>query len=519
MAGIGGQYESSTVLQRVASHTNLAIQRRNSGRKKETFWYCSENCSFPGPWRVGLTRCISCGHDRCRLCPFEEVHIIRDTYPLPSPGEYVPADSERKIPVKQAEARAYREAVAAVDAQSSVGSTEDLAAESDPSLVGSIESEIRSDGEISFIQGDAGIEGYSLVDYERIGTLSTAVARLMLKSFLVDISGKSRTKTGTEEGSSSKHEGHNSQASSTSSTSPVTIRPSRKRSPRLQDDREDPEDHEEDGRAKRPCRLDANEGPGGRLLACPYYRFDSNRYSQRNISELSYRGCSSVVIRGISRLKQHLYRVHRRPEYYCGSCYCVLEDQNQLDAHAKQRPPCNIAETPKFQEQMNRDQMNSIKRRSVRKEAQPEWLKIYKILFPNAASPPSLYAYADNDSNEIVQAALRQFEAEGPTLLSTLVQDYMHDHATLDDHTDTILEQALELAGSRLISLLRARLDGLQPPSGNSERASRTESHSPEATVEAPTGTGAELPELGDILDLDDLDFDLQQWLNTDSLG
>jgi len=166
---------------------------------------------------------------------------------------------------------------------------------------------------------------------------------------------------------------------------------------------------------------------------------------------------------------------------------------------------------------MNRDQVNSIKRRSVRKDALTEWLNIYKILFPAAVPPPPSQAYAD--SNETVREALRQFEAEGPTLLLSLVQGYMHDHATLDNHTDTILEQALELAGSRLISLMRARFEGLQPASGTSDHASRTESQLPNTAAEGTTGTDADLPEIGDILDLDNFDFDVQEWLDPDSLG
>jgi hypothetical protein len=71
----------------------------------------------------------------------------------------------------------------------------------------------------------------------------------------------------------------------------------------------------------------------------------------------------------------------------------------------------------------------------------------------------------------------------------------MHDRATLDDHTDAILEQALELARSRLKSLLRARLEGLRPVSATSEYASRTELQTPNPTVEVATGTGTDLPD------------------------
>ena len=490
------------------------MQASDSRLKGEKFWFCSENCSYPGPWTDVFTRCITCGHHRCHRC-VEELHIIRDTLPLPE--SFSVAKSESNISVEQAEAIVSSESMTTEAAQSAMVSAEGFRAGSGPSLVDSIESQISSDGEMSFVQGDDDIEGYSSVNIVLMGTLSTALARLMLKSFFVYRFRKVFSKTTTEGEQSSKNEGQSSQAPSTSSASSANVRPSRKRFSKPQEDGEDHEEQREDGRAKLPCRSGVEKGPSSRLLACPYYRFDHDRYSHRNISELHYRGCSSVVIRDISRLKQHLYRIHRRPEYYCGSCYCVLDDQNQLDAHAKQRPACDVAESPKFQEKMNRDQVNSIKRRSVKKYALTEWLNIYKILFPAAVPPPPSHAYAD--SNETVREALRQFEAEGPTLLLTLVQGYMHDHATLDDHTDSILEQALELAGSRLISLMRARFERLQPASGTSDHASRTESQLPNTAAEGTTGTDADLPEIGDILDLDNFDFDVQEWLDPDFFG
>lgn len=39
------------------------------------------------------------------------------------------------------------------------------------------------------------------------------------------------------------------------------------------------------------------------LLACPFYKFDRQRYSEVNLVEKEYRGCSSVYITDISRLK------------------------------------------------------------------------------------------------------------------------------------------------------------------------------------------------------------------------
>lgn len=41
----------------------------------------------------------------------------------------------------------------------------------------------------------------------------------------------------------------------------------------------------------------------GRLIACPYTRYDPIRYSERNMAEKHYRGCSSCFITDIPKLK------------------------------------------------------------------------------------------------------------------------------------------------------------------------------------------------------------------------
>jgi hypothetical protein len=50
---------------------------------KELFWYCSEDCYYPGPWRSALTRCVTCEHDRCQYCK-EKWFDIRDGVPITS---------------------------------------------------------------------------------------------------------------------------------------------------------------------------------------------------------------------------------------------------------------------------------------------------------------------------------------------------------------------------------------------------------------------------------------------------
>ena len=72
------------------------------------------------------------------------------------------------------------------------------------------------------------------------------------------------------------------------------------------DDQESADSSGDDGR-KRQRRVthatdDGVQGPG-RLLACPFYKYDCRRYSEFNHLEKEYRGCSSVYMTSIPRLK------------------------------------------------------------------------------------------------------------------------------------------------------------------------------------------------------------------------
>lgn len=191
-----------------------------------------------------------------------------------------------------------------------------------------------------------------------------------------------------------------------------------------------------------------------RIYACPYYRNDCIRYSARNIEERAYRGCSSVFLRDIPRLKQHLYRVHRRPENYCGSCYSVFDSQGESEAHTRQRPVCENAEDP-FREKMDKDQMKEIKKRNIGMTPHAEWFKIYVTLFPGAVEPPESHAYAVYESAAPVQDLLAIFEAEAPAMLNRFHAEYVASRVVLDERDQEVWDEGHAYAVSRLVDAFR----------------------------------------------------------------
>ncbi|KAK4938129.1 hypothetical protein LTR10_021369 [Elasticomyces elasticus] len=152
------------------------------------------------------------------------------------------------------------------------------------------------------------------------------------------------------------------------------------------------EDDEENGAGtpkKIKQELEAAQAPE-KLFACPYCKFDKPRYSERNVHEKHYRGCASGYWPDISRLKQHLYRVHWR-KLHCVRCYEQFDKRELLDKHSRAAQPCAVAEC-RFPEKFDDAQYNEIRRKRPAHSAEQVWYIIYSTLFPGQPQPTSPYA-------------------------------------------------------------------------------------------------------------------------------
>ncbi|OQU99431.1 hypothetical protein CLAIMM_05065 [Cladophialophora immunda] len=186
--------------------------------------------------------------------------------------------------------------------------------------------------------------------------------------------------------------------------------------------------HEHDGNEepKEPQRpriqsLIQDDSDEEGLLACPYAKYDADRYSEMNpnLHERAYRRCRSVYLTNIPRLKQHLYRIHRRPEYYCSSCYTEFKSESDCEGHARARPACAVNDCP-FQEKMTHEQYKAVKRRKMRRDAASVWFEIFDILFPGAQRPGTPYV-DDTHSQATMQSVqdyTRYLENHLPQMLS-----------------------------------------------------------------------------------------------------
>lgn len=155
------------------------------------------------------------------------------------------------------------------------------------------------------------------------------------------------------------------------------------------------EDEDDEAGAGTPKKVkqdpDALASPE-KLYACPYCKFDKSRYSELNMQEKQYRGCSSGYWPDISRLKQHLYRVHCR-RLHCLRCWNKFDTKEQLEHHMREVNGCSLAECP-CPEKFDEVQYNDIRRKRPASSPEQVWYTIFGILFPGQPHPPS--PYADN---------------------------------------------------------------------------------------------------------------------------
>jgi hypothetical protein len=277
--------------------------------------------------------------------------------------------------------------------------------ESESTSLSPVESDdafMESSGEESFILDEECVPALDTDSRVYVERVASELGQELARDFLSTLAER-RTTTCTQRTSQESSGGFStgmcSQAAAESSTAPtsVTKRSSRKR--RLSD-----EEDEEDARKRKKPRLEKvgeDEATSDGLLACPYSKHDPIRYSEANqiLSEKPYRRCRTVYLTNIPRLKQHLYRVHRRPEYYCSSCYMDFATENECETHSRSRL-CVLRVCP-FEEKMTSDQCKAVKRRRMGETPVNAWFGIFEILFPGAERPNDPYVEC-----AILQAAL-----------------------------------------------------------------------------------------------------------------
>jgi hypothetical protein len=155
-----------------------------------------------------------------------------------------------------------------------------------------------------------------------------------------------------------------------------------------------------------PSKKARGPDPKPKGFVCPFWKFD----------QLKHIRCGSKILPNIRHVKEHLVRVHRRPEFYCQRCHGVFESHKHLESHSLEICKTETASQNDF---LTADQLSYLQRRSSRLVTlEQQWFYIYDILFPGLPHPRS--PYNDGGREEAVSSYLAFVCSHRPLLQDVL---------------------------------------------------------------------------------------------------
>ncbi|KAI5207512.1 hypothetical protein E4T39_01937 [Aureobasidium subglaciale] len=170
-------------------------------------------------------------------------------------------------------------------------------------------------------------------------------------------------------------------------------------------------------------------------LACPFSKFDPLKHDK----------CYTFVLKGISRVKQHLERVHSIP-IHCPKCYAIFRNNPEArDRHVRQGT-CNNAPERRL-EGIDEITMRKLKRRVTSKSVKDSWYSMYTLLFPDSTWPESPFM---DTSLSAELLAFRDFCAlESQDIVTTLINSNMpswtrDQQEQVEDFTRQVSQRAIQ---------------------------------------------------------------------------
>jgi hypothetical protein len=114
-------------------------------------------------------------------------------------------------------------------------------------------------------------------------------------------------------------------------------------------------------------------------FACPFQRLDP----------LKHHECLKYALHRIKDVKQHLYRRHKQPDYYCARCFHIFTTADAREEHVRSKN-CDNLEAPKFEgiTDMQKKRLNKTSSRGL--DPQEQWFSMWDIIFPNKSRPSSV---------------------------------------------------------------------------------------------------------------------------------
>lgn len=167
---------------------------------------------------------------------------------------------------------------------------------------------------------------------------------------------------------------------------------------------------------ERSKRLKTSHDKWERSLACPFYKH----------YPFSHRKCLALVLRRPKDVKQHIYRCHTKPEFYCARCYEIFRTAAERDTHWREESCESVDGHLLFQSQWINDyQREKLNEKSPRDlDVESQWFQIYDIIFSDSARPRS--PYVGNCLEEMVPLLRQMWETQRRKITNRAVRKSRH---------------------------------------------------------------------------------------------
>lgn len=142
---------------------------------------------------------------------------------------------------------------------------------------------------------------------------------------------------------------------------------------------------------RRSVRATGREQP----FACPFYKWDPKRHQD----------CDRYTLRRIKDVKQHIYRLHCKPELYCSRCFETFKCSNDRDYHVREGR-CALKSMSNFDgiTEAQKKLLKDCGTRGTKKTQQ--WMEIWEVIFPGVQHPRSPYL---EDGRTELMSSMRTF--------------------------------------------------------------------------------------------------------------
>lgn len=201
------------------------------------------------------------------------------------------------------------------------------------------------------------------------------------------------------------------------------------------------EQSEVDGaRAKQKPKMDTDNREKTRTqLACPFQKQNSHKHHE----------CLKYALHRIKDVKQHVYRRHKQPDYYCARCFVVFKTADARDEHARSKD-CENLQGPGFEGISEAQKIKLNKSSSRGLDTQGQWFEMWDIIFPGQQRPSS--AWVGSYMEEMVPLLRSLWDHKSSSILAKVQrsQPSPFDRALLNGVVQSIFDCLEEEASASL---------------------------------------------------------------------